>query len=203
MTKEGKKYNSHHIKKISRFSKILFNRPIIKFVFLIIVYLILNSIQNFFSNNYILRNILNIIGILISIYFIIIIIYLIVKWVKKLINPDNIFILMFTYAIFIIALLLLFSTIFNIIETTGSGYIKFGECTAGFDKSMISSDTLISRNFFYFSAMTFFTVGYGDICPMGSARIASIIVSFIGHLVSVILVALILNNYMRKKENVG
>ncbi len=99
-------------------------------------------------------------------------------------------------------MLLIFSTIYNVVDLTEMGYIKYGTCSDNFSRSMLETDPTISRDFFYFSAMTFFGVGYGDICPMGFAKIISIITSLIGHVISVILVALIINNYvMRSKKD--
>jgi len=65
---------------------------------------------------------------------------------------------------------------------------------------MIKTDTLRSYSFLYFTTMLF-TVGYGDICPMGSAKIFSMITAIIGHVLSVILVALIINNHFKLKED--
>ncbi|VVB78412.1 Ion channel [uncultured archaeon] len=200
MGKEEDKYHIRRIKELHGFGKFLFKNPIIKFLIFVVIYLILTNVEGYFSEEYYIRTIINIIGILISIYFIAVIIYLIRKSIKRLINPENIFVLILTYALFILGIILLFSTLFNIVETAKLGYIKYGTCSSKFDPSMISADPQISRDFFYFSTMTFFTVGYGDICPMGLERIVSILTTFVGHLVSVLVVALIINNYLQKKK---
>jgi potassium channel LctB len=189
-----------NVKEVSRFGKLLFNRPILKFFIFVVVNIIFTTISSYFPRLILLRIILDFINILIAIYFVAIIVYLIRRWFLRLLNPKNIFALISTYALFILGLILLFSTIYNIVELSGLGYIKYGTCNGKFDSSMITTDPDASHDFFYFSAMTFFTVGYGDICPMGFEKIISIIVAFTGNLVSVILVALILNNYLDKKK---
>jgi len=197
--KEEEKYHLQRIKELHGLGKFLFNSPILKFFILVIVYLILIRIEGYFSEEYPIRTIINLIGIIISVYFVAVIVYLIRRSVKRLINPENIFVLISTYALFILGLILLFSTLFNIVETAKLGYIKYGTCSSDFNPSMIANDPQISRDFFYFSSMTFFTVGYGDICPMGLERIISILVSFTGHLVSVLIVGLIINNYLQRR----
>lgn len=57
---------------------------------------------------------------------------------------------------------------------------------------------------FYFSSMTYFTVGYGDISAIGIVRIIPIIESAIGVGMTGIIISMILNGYseMSKKEDV-
>lgn len=191
-------------KEQSAISQLLFNHPIVKFIFLALIYSFLNALIQIVGNNYGLRILLITVTIIIAIYFILVIIYFIIRFINHLIKPKNLFALIGAYALFIFGIILILSTVLNIIDLSGQGYIKFGECTGPFNSNMIHSDNLRSDNFFYFSAITFFTVGYGDICPMGLAREFSVIAAFIGHLVSVLLVALIINNYLstrRSNEN--
>ena len=201
MKKEEESYYKRRVRELHGFGKLLFNHPILKFFIFVVIYIILTNIEGFFTKHYLIRTILNLVGIAISIYFIAVIVYLIRSSFNRLINTDNLLNLILTYALFILGIILLFSTIFNMVETAQLGYIKYGTCSSNFTPSMISSDPQISRDFFYFTSMTFFTVGYGDICPMGFERIISMIVAFTGHLVSVVIVALIINNYLRKRES--
>lgn len=192
-------YHEERLQELSVLGKLFFTHPIYKFLALAIIYIVLVNIQNYFSNN-LPRIIINIIGVLISIYFVIVIIYFVKRWFNRFINPENLFVLLVTYTLFIIGILLILSTLFNLTEITGLGYLKYGICQDKFDSSMIHSDPNISKQFFYFTSSTFFLIGYGDICPMGLAKYLAILTGFIGHLISVIVVALVINNYLRKKS---
>jgi potassium channel LctB len=200
MLKEDR-YHHRRIKELHGVAKLLLNRPILKFIIFTIIQFILINFSSLFPTTFPIRFIIDFLGILISIYFVLIIIYVIKNSINRLANPQNLLSLILTYALFILGILLLFSTIYSVVEISRLGYIKYGTCTDKFTPSLIDTDKDISRNFLYFSAMTFFTVGYGDICPMGFARIVSIFAAFAGHLISVVIVALIINNYLRKKEN--
>jgi potassium channel LctB len=189
-----------HVERFTGFGKILFDKPILKFFVFLAIQIIISFISEFFPGNIILRAVINVISVLISIYFIVILIYLIRKWFKKLLNPENIFMLIVSYILFILGILLFLSTIFDLAEIAGFGYLKYGVCSDNFNSSMIKTDAQASKGFFYFTAITFFSVGYGDICPMGIDRTLAVITAFIGHLISVIIVVLIINNYIRKKE---
>ncbi|MFA4953614.1 MAG: ion channel [Candidatus Pacearchaeota archaeon] len=197
-----KKVIERHSKMIreSRLTKILFDKPLLKFIILILIEFVISTISNLFQKNYLPRLFFSILNILIVIYFVAIIIYVARKSYDNLMNPKNFYKLIGSYILLILVIILIFSTLYNFVELSKLGYIKYGECNGNFDPSMISSDPQISREFFYFTTMTFFTVGYGDICPMGFERIISIIAAFTGHIVSVIFVALIINNYFRKRK---
>lgn len=188
-----------NVKELSKWGKIFFNKPILKFFIFIIIQIILVSIVGFYPGDSLLRLSINIINILIFIYFAAVIVFLITHWFKKLLNPKNLATLIFTYILLIIAILVLFATFYNLAELSGYGYLKYGQCSDKFDSSLINSDPYITREFFYFSSMTFFTVGYGDICAMGLNKEIAILNAFIGHLVSVVIVVLVINNYFRKK----
>jgi len=201
MLKKNLQYSREKIKELHGITKVLFDRPILKFFIFVIINFILINFSSYFPTNFPLRFFTEILSLLISIYFIAVIIYVIKNSITRLTNPENLWSLISTYALFILGILLLFSTVYNFVETSKLGYIKYGTCTQDFSSSMIDTDKEISRDFFYFSAMTFFTVGYGDICPMGLARIVSIFAALVGHLISVVVVALIINNYLRRKDN--
>ncbi len=193
-------YHRQRIKELHGIARLLLNKPILKFIIFTIIQFALVNFSSLFPTNFPIRFVIEILGILISIYFVLIIIYVIKNSINRLANPQNLGSLILTYALFILGILLLFSTIYSLVEISKLGYIKYGSCTDNFNASMIETDKDISRDFFYFSAMTFFTVGYGDICPMGFAKIISIFAALVGHLISVVIVALIINNYLRKKE---
>jgi hypothetical protein len=189
------------IEELTTTGKLLFEKPLLKFFYLSVIYLLLSYFQESISESFPLRSFIIILEILIGIYFIAVIVFLIRHWYDRFVNPESLPSLILTYALFIFGILLMFSTLLSIIELTRIGYIKYGMCTDKFDPSFILNDPEISREFFYYTAITFFTVGYGDICPMGFAKLFSIIIAFTGHIVSLVILALILNNYYRKRKD--
>ena len=185
-----------NVQEVSRIGKILFKRPILKFFIFLAIQILLTELSGYFPKSLAIRAVINLLSILISVYFVLIVIHLIRTWWRRLMQPENLFVLLVSYALFIIGILLFFTTIYNLAEVARLGYIKYGTC----DNNFNIHDPQVSSDFFYFTAMTFFTVGYGDICPMGIDRIISIITAFFGHLISVVIVALIINNYIRNRE---
>ncbi|MBI2573730.1 hypothetical protein HYV86_07730 [Candidatus Woesearchaeota archaeon] len=180
---------------------LLFSHPVIKFIFFIILNYVLTLVSKYFPSNFFLRTLTTIVNIGIAIYFVLAIIYILHRKWKHLMSPKNVFSLLWAYVFFVIVIILVFSTIFSVIELTGLGYLKYGSCSDQFDTLLVDQDPLASHDFFYFSAVTYFTVGYGDICPMGLMKFAAIFDALVGHLVSVIIVALIINNYLRSRED--
>jgi len=180
--------------KEKRWKDVLFERPLFKFVIFLIAQLLFSLISGYFPESLILRWISVVINIGITVYFISMIIYVIRRSINTLMRPKNILTLIGSYALIILSLLFVFSTLFDFSELVGIGYLKHGTCPENFHKSMIVSDPDISQDFFYYTALSFFSRS-SDICPMGASKIISVIVYFTSHLFSVILIALILNNY--------
>jgi potassium channel LctB len=63
----------------------------------------------------------------------------------------------------------------------------------------------LNRDVFYFSGVTYFTIGYGDIIPTGMAKIATITEAFIGNVVNLIVLATAFQRWVsgsvRKRKN--
>jgi hypothetical protein len=182
------------------FRKLLFDRPFLKFSILIVVqYLILYFTKNFPEKTFI-DIVLTAIAVFIAIYFASVIYYVVKRSIQKLKNPQSLASLIAEYSLFVLGIIMILSSVFSLAQTLGLGAIRYGGCSDSFDPSAIPGDSSISRDYFYFTSITFLAVGYGDICPMGISKILAIITSFIGHLISGILVAIIINNYIRIKE---
>ena len=53
-------------------------------------------------------------------------------------------------------------------------------------------DAMRSRDHFYFAGITFYTVGCGDICPMGLSRKLALLNAFSGNFFSVVKMAMVI-----------
>lgn len=186
-------------KEESLIKRILFNRPLAKFIIFMIIYIILIFVVENAAENSSIRIPVTIIHIILAAYLILIMSYVLRHSMSRLVSSKHSRELIWYYLVFVIGLIVILSTVLNLIELSKTGYITYGQCSDHFTPSMINSDPNSSHSFFYFTAMLF-TVGYGDICPMGAAKLFAVITAIIGHLLSVILVALIINNYFRSRE---
>jgi potassium channel LctB len=196
-----------HIKLIEFF----FKRPILKLIILLIIQFFIIRIPELFPSSFPIRLVTIVLGIILTIYFILVIIHVVRLSLKHLMNPKNLFYLIGAYILLILVILFVSSMLYNFVDLSHLGYIQYGNCNDNFNPSLINyfqqqntnlnTTSAISKDFFYFSAVTFFTVGYGDICPMGFAKVVSILVAFMGNIISVILLAFIINNYLKKRES--
>ena len=182
--------------------KFLFDKPLYKFIFLVLFQIVTFYVIDIFPG--MIRGVhvfLSILHILIIVYFVLVIVRVAKRSLDYLMSPRHIPALIGAYALFLIAVLILFSTAYDIVQLSGLGHIRYGGCNDEISTLANPADPAISDDYFYFSAITFFTVGYGDICPVGLSKGISIIAAFAGHVVSVILVALIINNYLQKENS--
>jgi len=99
-------------------------------------------------------------------------------------KPKNLLFLFMGYFIGIISILLMFTLIYSSVDASEKGYLTYEKCSDHFDHDVMKKDIQKSQNYFYFSTVTFFSVGYGDICPMGLSKIVSIVNMWVGHLVT-------------------
>ena len=134
-----------------------------------------------------------------SFYIAFFIVFLLRHSFKSLFSASSLWTLFIGYLAVIICILLLFSSAYLYMERMENGYLTYGQCSGKFNPSMISSDYLKSNNYFYFSAITFFTVGYGDICPMGGNKILAIFNAFIGNFINAVVMVVVISLYMRRK----
>ncbi|MBY0121873.1 ion channel [Bacillus sp. S/N-304-OC-R1] len=89
----------------------------------------------------------------------------------KKVSFENFIYLAFIY----ITVMLGFGLIYILLQT--NGYTIFGEGTIGLDGDFVNQlETGI-----YFSAVTLFSVGYGDIAPIGIGRMIAVLEALIGY----------------------
>jgi potassium channel LctB len=184
-------------------------KPIIRLILLLVVMGIMLRLPSIFpkfiESESVLSHALTFLFIGISIYSLLLIFHiifhiLIKRPLNQLLSAPNIASLIFSYAILLLGILLLISLAFMEITRLNLGYLTYGQCTDKFSKEMIKNDQSMSRDYFYFSAVTFFTIGYGDICPMGLSKILSVLTAFIGNIISVVLMAIVISMYLNRKS---
>lgn len=122
------------------------------------------------------------------------------KGFKYLFNAKNLINLILGYLIVTVVIIYLFGQIYSITSDYNVGYLTRGNCYDNFDKTMKAQDSLVSKNYFYFSAVTFFTVGYGDICPMGIHKEISIVNALIGHIFTTIILVIAISSFLEAKR---
>jgi potassium channel LctB len=107
------------------------------------------------------------------------------------------------YVTSVLFIIVLFAIAYWGIALTGTGYLRYGECI---DNTSITKDTMLNDpnlviktfHYPYFSAITFFTVGYGDICPMGLNKTVAVLNALIGSAFNVLILAIAITNYATK-----
>jgi len=177
------------------------NHFFIKFVILAII----NSL--ILSNRSIPASIKIIAFLILTIYVILFIILRIKINVTKLLHHELKFNQILTaYVVSVFFIILLFSILYWGMTIVGAGYLKYGSCVDNKELTheSIEQDPLLvadPMHYPYFSAMTFFSVGYGDICPMGMSKLIAVINAIIGNAFTVLILAMAITNYSSNKSS--
>jgi len=113
--------------------------------------------------------------------------------------------ILIAYLTSVVFIILLFSMLYLGVTVAGTGYLKYGSCVGEekVTRATIANDPLRVDevlNYPYFSAMTFFTVGYGDICPMGMSKLVAMLDALIGNAFTVLILAIAITNYSTNKN---
>jgi potassium channel LctB len=197
-----KKLGKENLSRFGRLEKFLFTRPLLRVPLVIISFLVLRVLVDLLLPVQMAwkSHVDVIIMLILSIYVIFFMIHVIKNTLKSLFSAKNLWGLFFSYIIFILCILLLFASAYSSIEGMGTGYLTYGQCGDHFDSSMIKTDPMASGEHFYFAAVTFFTVGYGDICPMGWAKGLALFNAFIGNFVNVVVMVLVISTYMKRNS---
>jgi hypothetical protein len=173
-------------------------------------FVILVVINAFFLMSKNVPALLKIIAFLLLIIYIILFMIVRIKTnVTKLLHHELKFNQILTgYITSVIFIVLLFSVVYWTMTIVGAGYLKYGSCVDNKEFIMddITQDPLKVINpthYAYFSSMTFFSVGYGDICPMGMNKLIATINAIIGNAFTVLILAMAITNYSTNKYYEG
>jgi hypothetical protein len=98
------------------------------------------------------------------------------------------------------ALLFCFSCFYRVSESQSWGYLKYGQCSDVYSEDMLTSDSNKSSHYIYFSAVTLYSLGYGDICPMGFDKEIAVANVIVGHFFTVVVLALSIGQFINSKE---
>jgi hypothetical protein len=104
------------------------------------------------------------------------------------------------YLILIIGLILLLSVGFLVIESYNLGYLTYDSNKITFEPSLLYSDQQRSTEFIYFTALSFFSLGFGNIYPVGLSKWYSIFTIFIGHIFNLVVFAFAFYFYIKRKD---
>ena len=193
-------------RELSGLRRALFDRPILK-LFLVLLFIVIASTLAQYISIPLLRFLVLLVALIAVAYAIaltgyIVNLYLIRKALARLLNARDIVSLLFSYAMFIVLILLVISILLLVVEELDLGYLTHGPTTDEFNSDVIDSeDPNISHDYLYFTAVTFFSVGYGDICPMGLCKIVAVVTAFVGNVVSVVLMAIVVSLYLNRRNS--
>ena len=176
----------------------IFNHPYVVLAILIVLEAITIIIDKVVTQSDVLRLATIVLKMAVAIGFFVSIVHLVNQSLKNLLKPRSFLHLMESYALLVIGIIILFSSIYNFLEFTNTGYLSYGMCKPGFNAT--ANPEAISHDYTYFSATTFFTVGYGDVCPIKISKLFATLEAFTGNIISVILMGLIINNYLMSRR---
>jgi potassium channel LctB len=179
------------------YEKALFKVPLFVGLALVVRFIIVSL----FTTDHIFANFVSvIIYMFITIYLVFFVVHLVKKSFKSLLTAKNMGALFFSYALFMFSIILFFASAYDTADSLDKGYITYSICSDNFSPEKMHSDTGRSERYFYFSSITLFTVGYGDLCPMGWSKTIAVINAFVGNFINVILMVLVISNYLNRKN---
>jgi hypothetical protein len=100
-------------------------------------------------------------------------------------HSEKLWFIVISYAFTALITVILFAYIYWTLSIFGVGHLQFNDCSS-------LDFSAQSQNWFYFSSVTFYSLGYGDICPIQHwARLVSQIEVAMGALINTILIGFI------------
>lgn len=104
--------------------------------------------------------------------------------------------LLSNYSIAVIGIIVIFAMLYSWADAVGIGHLNYGSCVPGVSAPTVS--TYMDR--FFFSGQTFFTVGYGNVCPAGLAKIINLLNAWAGHFFTAVIVAVGLSELLQGRN---
>ncbi|MDD5193872.1 MAG: potassium channel family protein [Candidatus Nanoarchaeia archaeon] len=166
-----------------------------RFIFLIIISLLIYLSIFIFNQNYSIMAVLFILTIFAMIYLFVQAMILI----RQNLESGRLLLSILCYVIVFLWITFLISNLFNISQLNNWGSISYN-CPKNSD-SLLNKTDLASGEFFYFTATTILTIGYGDICPFGFSRVLAGLTGFIGMFMYIGFIFLLAKYYILNKNN--
>ena len=186
-------------KRPSGLRRALFERPILKLSLVLLFIVIAATLAQHVSIP-LLRFLVALLTIVAVAYAIVLTGHIIRTAFNRLLSARDIVSLLLSYVMFIVGILLVISVLFMVVEELHLGYLTHGPTSDGFNSDVIDSeDPNISHDYLYFTAVTFFTVGYGDVCPMGFCKTLAMVTAFAGNFVTVVLMGIVVSLYLNRR----
>lgn len=195
-------------KKTAGWRRVLFDRPVLKLCLVLLFTIAVSTLARYTS----IRPLKFIIALLMSVAVVyavaltghIVSICLIRKPLDRLLRATDIFSLLLSYVMFVAGIILLISVLFMVAEDLHVGYLTRGPTSDSFNSDVIESgDPNISHDYLYYTTITFFTVGYGDICPMGFCKVLAMLTAFAGNCVTVVLMGIVVSVFLSRRTPPG
>jgi potassium channel LctB len=180
----------------------LFDRPILK-LFGVVLFILITSTLAPHTTVLLLRRLMALAAALAAVYAIVLTGHIFGHYlIRRLLTARDIFSLLVSYVMLIAGILLVISSLFGAVQDLNLGYLTHGPTSDKFNSDVIASgDPNISHDYLYFTAVTFFSVGYGDICPMGLSKPLAILTAFTGNVVTVVLMAIVVSAYLNRRSS--
>lgn len=190
-------------KRFSGLRRALFDRPILKLV-LVLLFIVIGSVVAQIISIPLLTFLVAVVMIIPVVYAIvltghIVSLYLIRKPLERLFTARDIVSLLFSYVLFIVGILLVISVSFMVVENVHLGYLTYDPTVKLTGDMIDDKDPSLSQDYLYFTAVTFFSVGYGDVCPMGLCKTVAMLTAFAGNIVTVVLMAIVVSVYLNRR----
>jgi len=191
-------------KETSRLRQALFGRPVLK-LFLVLLFVVIAFALAQSISIPLLRFPAMVVTIIAMAYTIVLGGYILTHYLirgplERLFTAKDLTSLLLSYVMFIVIILLVISVLFSVVQDLKLGYLTY-DPTQRLSRDMIDNENPnVSQDYLYFTAVTFFSVGYGDVCPMGLCKLLAMLTAFAGNVVTVVLMAIVVSAYLNRRS---